>query len=63
MSALYLHDMNRLLKQAEIACAMTLEALMANMKPYDERLHVLRGFPGAIRSARAIRTCIAAATW
>ena len=26
---------------------MTLEALMANMKPYDKRIHVLRGFQGA----------------
>ena len=30
---------------------MTLEALIANMKPYDVRLHELRGFAGAIRSA------------
>jgi len=28
------------------------------MKPYDVRLHELRGFPGAIRSARAILKCI-----
>lgn len=59
MSALHLYDMNRWLKQAEIACAMTLEALLANMKPYDERLHEVRGFPGAVRSARAIMKCIA----
>jgi histidine ammonia-lyase len=59
MSALHLYDMNRWLKQAEIACAMTLEALLANMKPYDVRLHEVRGFPGAIRSARAIMQCLA----
>jgi histidine ammonia-lyase len=58
MSAIQLYDMNRWLKQAEIACAMTLEALKANMKPYDERLHKLRGFSGAVRSANAIRKCI-----
>ncbi len=58
MSALHLYDMNRWLKQAEIACAMTLEALYANMKPYDVRVHQLRGFPGAIRSAKAIMKCI-----
>ncbi len=51
ISALNLYDMNRWLKQAEIACAMSLEALLANMKPYDVRLHQLRGFPGAVRSA------------
>src|SRR5574342_921160 len=59
MSALHLYDMNRWLKQAEIACAMSLEALHANMKPYDVRLHQLRGFSGAVRSARAIMQCIA----
>ena len=58
MSALLLYDVNRWVKQAEVACAMTLEALIANMKPYDVRLHELRGFPGAIRSAKAIMRCI-----
>src|SRR5574342_505703 len=59
MSALHLYDMNRWLKQAEIACAMSLEALLANMKPYQSRLHELRCFSGAVRSARAIMQCIA----
>jgi histidine ammonia-lyase len=59
MSALHLWDMERWLKQAEIACAMSLEALLANMKPYDARLHELRGFRGAVRAAAAIRKCIA----
>jgi histidine ammonia-lyase len=58
MSALHLHDIDRWLRQAEIACAMTLEALLANLKPYDIRLHELRGFPGAMRSARSIMKCI-----
>ncbi len=58
MSALHLYDMDRWLRQAEIACAMSLEALYANMKPYDQRLHELRGFAGAARSARAILKCI-----
>jgi histidine ammonia-lyase len=58
ISALQLYDINRWLKQAEIACAMTLEALYANMKPYDVRLHEARGFPGAVRAAQAIMKCI-----
>src|SRR5512134_2175066 len=58
ISGLQIYDMNRWLKQAEIACAMSLEALMANLKPYDLRLHQLRGFPGAVRSAGAIMKCI-----
>ncbi|MEN6299085.1 MAG: aromatic amino acid ammonia-lyase [Anaerolineaceae bacterium] len=58
MSALHLYDMERWLRQAEIACAMSLEALFANMKPYDVRLHQLRGFSGAVRAAQAITKCI-----
>jgi histidine ammonia-lyase len=58
ISALQIYDINKWLKQAEIACAMTLEALLANMKPYNQKLHVLRGFPGAIRSSKAILKCI-----
>ncbi len=58
MGAIHLYDINRWLKQAEIAAAMSLEALHANLKPYDERLHKLRGFAGAVRSANAIMKCI-----
>jgi histidine ammonia-lyase len=54
MSALFLYDANRWLKQAEIATAMSLEALRANMKPYTPKLHEARGFKGAVRSAKAI---------
>jgi histidine ammonia-lyase len=58
ISALQIFDIDRWLRQAEIACAMTLEALLANLKPYDVRLHQARGFTGAVRSARAIMKCI-----
>jgi len=54
MSAIFLVDANNWLKQAEIACAMSLEALKANMKPYTPKLHEVRGFKGAVRSAAAI---------
>jgi len=59
MSALHLYDMERLLKQAEIAAAMSIEALLGNLKPYDTKLHELRGFKGAISSARNIMRVIA----
>lgn len=55
MSAIMLYDTNLWLQQAEIACAMTLEALKANFGPYNKRIHEVRGFPGAVRSAEAIR--------
>ena len=59
MSALQLADIDRWLRQSEIAASMSLEALIANLKPYDLRLHQLRGFPGAVRSAKAIMQCVA----
>jgi histidine ammonia-lyase len=59
MSAIWLYDANRWLKQAEIAASMSLEALKANMKPYTSLLHEVRGFKGAVRSANAINKCVA----
>ena len=54
MSAIFLYDANNWLKQAEIAAAMSLEALKANMKPYSIKLHEARGFKGAMSSAEVI---------
>ena len=58
MSAIWLVDANNWLKQAEIAAAMSLEALKANMKPYTSKLHEVRGFKGAVRSAKAINKLV-----
>ncbi len=54
MSALHIYDMERFIKQAEIAAAMTIEALLGNLKPYNTKLHELRGFHGAVTSAKNI---------
>jgi len=59
MGAIFLYDAMRWLKQAEIAAAMSLEALKANMKPYTPKLHEARGFKGAVRSAKAIGKLVA----
>jgi histidine ammonia-lyase len=59
MACLTLFDAERWIAQAEIAAAMTLEALLANMKPYDERLHQLRGFKGAVTCAKNLRSVMA----
>ncbi len=58
MGCLLLHDIERWIKQAEIAAAMSLEALLANMKPYQAMLHELRGFPGAVTCAANLRHVI-----
>ncbi|HPZ07848.1 MAG TPA: aromatic amino acid ammonia-lyase [Candidatus Eremiobacteraeota bacterium] len=58
MGSIQIYEVERWIKQAEIAAAMTLEALKANMKPYDPRLHRLRGFQGAVTSAENIKKVI-----
>jgi len=58
MSAVFLYDANNWLKQAEIAAAMSLEALKANMKPYNVKITEARGFAGAVRSSKAIQKLI-----
>jgi histidine ammonia-lyase len=59
ISALHLYDMIRWLKQADIAAAMSIEALLGNLKPYNTKLHELRGFKGAITSAQNIMKVVA----
>ncbi len=55
IGALAVHDAHCWIKMSEIAAAMTLEVLNANMKAYDERLHKTRGYPGALESAENVR--------
>jgi len=59
IGCLLLYDAERWIAQAEIAAAMTLEALLANMKPYESKLHELRGFPGAVKCAANLRQVMA----
>ena len=59
MGCLQIHDADVLVKTSEIACAMTLEALLPNMLAYDERIHKVRGYEGAIECAENIRRMVA----
>merc|ERR1719502_2560380 len=58
MAALWLNDAFRCLRQAEIAACMSLEALNANLGPFDERIHNVRGFHGAQASAKSLRAIL-----
>ena len=58
MSALFIYDANRWLKQAEFGAAMSLEAFKANRKPYTKKLHEARGFKGSNRSAESINKLV-----
>ena len=55
LGTLEIYDAYRWIKNTEIAAAMTLEVVNANMKAYDERLHKTRGYPGALECAENIR--------
>ena len=58
MGCLQIHDADVLLKSSEIAAAMTLEALLPNMLAYDERIHKVRGYEGAVRCAENVRRIV-----
>ncbi|MFO7734633.1 MAG: aromatic amino acid ammonia-lyase [bacterium] len=57
MSAILLYDTEHFLRQAEIAAAMSITALKGNLKPYTPLLHEVRGFSGAVKSARFMQRC------
>jgi histidine ammonia-lyase len=56
LGCLEIYDAERWIKNSEIAAAMTLEVLNANMKAYDERLHKVRGYPGAMECSENVRS-------
>jgi histidine ammonia-lyase len=52
-------DTINFIKSAEIAASLTLEALNANTKAFDERVHKIRGFSGAVKCASHLRQIMA----
>ncbi|MEW5760300.1 MAG: histidine ammonia-lyase [Candidatus Thermoplasmatota archaeon] len=58
LGALVLYDAERLFKTAQIASAMTIDALKSVQKAFDKRLHSVRPFPGQIVVAENIRNLI-----
>ena len=51
MSALFIYDVLNWIKQAEIAAAMSYDALLANTGPLNKLIHEVRGFNGAVLSS------------
>ena len=49
------HRFDRLLRIADLACALSLEAVGGRLAAFDPRIHALRGRAGQEESARAIR--------
>jgi histidine ammonia-lyase len=59
LGALALLDAERLCRVADVAGAMSLEALKGSSSPFDERLHVARPHPGQGAVARNMRALLA----
>ena len=54
MGVLGLHDARRLTVAADIACALTVEAMMGSSRPFRADIHALRPHPGQVASAARI---------
>ena len=53
-----IYDANSMIKHAQIASAMSLEALRGVMSAFDEKLHLVRPHSGQIQSAKNIRNLV-----
>jgi histidine ammonia-lyase len=57
--AFSVHDADMLVQAADIACALSVEALLGTDRPYDERVQVIRPHPGQLVSAANLRALLA----
>jgi histidine ammonia-lyase len=57
--AFSVHDASMLVRAADVACALSVEALLGTDRPYDERVQVLRPHPGQLASAANLRALLA----
>jgi histidine ammonia-lyase len=58
IGVLALADAEQLVDTADVAAAMSLEAVKGKSTPFDPRVHAVRAHPGQAMSARAIRRMI-----
>jgi len=52
-------DAEMLVRAADLACALSIEALLGTDRPYDERVQALRPHPGQLDSAANLRALLA----
>ncbi len=57
--ALSIADADMLVRAADLACAVSVEALLGTDRPYDERVQRLRPHPGQLDSAANLRALLA----
>jgi histidine ammonia-lyase len=53
------HEATLLVQAADVACALSVEALLGHARPYDERVQALRPHPGQLESAANLRALLA----
>ncbi|MBO0803941.1 MAG: histidine ammonia-lyase, partial [Nocardiopsaceae bacterium] len=56
--AFSVHDAELLVRAADVACALSVEALLGTDRPYDERVQVIRPHPGQLASAANLRALL-----
>ena len=61
VGCLLLHDLDGVFESAQIATALTLQALRGTSAAYDERLHAARPHPGQLHSAHQLRDLLVGA--
>lgn len=59
IAALAIHDAGQVLKAAQVASAMSLEALKGTSKAFDKRIHDVRPYPGQSACASNLRKLVA----
>jgi histidine ammonia-lyase len=57
--AFSVQDASLLARAADVACAMSIEALLGTDRPYDPRVQVIRPHPGQLDSAANLRALLA----
>jgi histidine ammonia-lyase len=57
--AFSVHEATLLVQVADVACALSVEALLGHARPYDERVQALRPHPGQLVSAANLRALLA----
>jgi histidine ammonia-lyase len=57
--AFSVYEAELLVQAADVACALSVEALLGHARPYDERVQALRPHPGQLDSAANLRALLA----
>ncbi|MDQ7096328.1 histidine ammonia-lyase [Desulfosporosinus sp. PR] len=63
IAVLAAYDARRAAKLADVACALSMEAMRGEMGAFEPRIQEVRNHPGQIRSAENIRRLLAGSQW